>query len=103
MATVLRIDAASQPEPDASFSDHPVTEPTDDRRPGATTASDPASGRPTNRLPNRELVRISLYWLGLSSIFAGISFIMRQPLEFLVSSTRPGPDATLFLVRSAAP
>ena len=59
--------------------DHAVTEPTDDRRPGATPASDPASGRPTTRLPNRELIRISLYWLGLSSIFAGLELHHRQP------------------------
>ena len=36
--------------------------------PDATTAVPEASGRPTTRLPNRELIRISLYWLGLSPV-----------------------------------
>ena len=33
-------------------------------------------------LPIRELFRLSLYWLGLSSIFAGLSFILGSRLEF---------------------
>ena len=41
-----------------------------------------ADGRPTTLLPIRELFRISLYWLGLSSIFAGLSFILGSRLEF---------------------
>ena len=48
----------------------------------ATLAPTTATGRPTVRLPNRELVRISLYWLGLSSIFAGLNTIMTGRLEF---------------------
>ena len=48
----------------------------------ATLAPTAVSGRPTVRLPNRELVRISLYWLGLSSIFAGLNTIMTGRLEF---------------------
>jgi len=40
------------------------------------------SGRPTTRLPIRELFRISLYWLGLSSIFAGVNTILAGRLEF---------------------
>ena len=46
------------------------------------TVSPGPDGRPVTRLPNRELVRISLYWLGLSSIFAGLSSIMAGRLEF---------------------
>ena len=52
--------------------------PPDDR----PTVSPGPDGRPVTRLPNRELVRISLYWLGLSSIFAGLSSIMAGRLEF---------------------
>ncbi len=66
--------------------------------PAATTASDPASGRPTNRLPNRELVRISLYWLGLSSIFAGLSYIIASRLEFTGLVDKAGAGRALFLV-----
>jgi MFS family permease len=41
-----------------------------------------ADGRPTALLPKRELFRLSLYWLGLSSIFAGLVFILGARLEF---------------------
>jgi len=44
--------------------------------------TDPITGRPTDHLPNRELLRLSLYWLGLSSIFAGVNFILSSRLEF---------------------
>ena len=64
----------------------------------ATTAPGSASGRPTNRLPNRELIRISLYWLGLSSIFAGLSFIMAGRLEFSGLVDKAGAGRALFLV-----
>jgi MFS family permease len=66
--------------------------------PAATPASDPASGRPTTRLPNRELVRISLYWLGLSSIFAGLSYIIASRLEFSGLVDKAGAGRALFLV-----
>lgn len=61
-----------------------------------------ATGRPTTLLPKRELFRISLYWLGLSSIFSGLNAILQGRLVFdhLV------PDAsvagrTLFLLTVA--
>jgi Na+/melibiose symporter-like transporter len=38
--------------------------------------------RPTAALPLGQLVRLSLYWLGLSSIFAGITAILGGRLEF---------------------
>jgi len=38
--------------------------------------------RPTAALPLAQLVRLSLYWLGLSSIFAGITAILGGRLEF---------------------
>ena len=66
--------------------------------PAAEAEPGNATGRPTTRLPNRELVRISLYWLGLSSIFAGLSFIMAGRLEFTGPRrqgrrrSRPVPD-----------
>ena len=41
-----------------------------------------ASGRPTGLLPKRELLRLSLYWLGLSSIFAGLIAILQGRLVF---------------------
>ena len=59
-------------------------------------------GRPTALLPKRELFRISLYWLGLSSIFAGLSFILGSRLEFdglVPDKTEAG--RTLFLLTIA--
>ena len=63
-----------------------------------TPASEAAGGRPTGRLPNRELVRISLYWLGLSSIFAGLSYIIASRLEFAGLVDKAGAGRALFLV-----
>jgi MFS family permease len=64
----------------------------------ATASPGSESGRPTNLLPNRELIRISLYWLGLSSIFAGLSFIMAGRLEFTGLADKDGAGRALFLV-----
>ena len=38
--------------------------------------------RPTRELPKRQLIDLSLYWLGLSSIFAGLTAILAGRLEF---------------------
>jgi MFS family permease len=46
------------------------------------TAEQTAGGRPSALLPKRELFRLSLYWLGISSIFAGLVFILGARLEF---------------------
>jgi Na+/melibiose symporter-like transporter len=66
--------------------------------PPATRVAESADGRPTTRLPNRELIRISLYWLGLSSIFAGLSFIIAGRLEFPGLADKAGAGRALFLV-----
>jgi len=42
----------------------------------------PDDARPTRPLPIRQLIRLSLYWLGLSSIFAGLNVILTGRLEF---------------------
>jgi MFS family permease len=50
-----------------------------------TPAAGPISdehGRPTRELPVRQLVTMSLYWFGLSSIFAGLTAILAGRLEF---------------------
>jgi MFS family permease len=39
-------------------------------------------GRPVEALPRRQLLAMSAYWLGLSSIFAGLSAILSGRLEF---------------------
>ena len=60
--------------------------------------TDPITGRPTNHLPNRELVRLSLYWLGLSSIFAGLNTILTGRLEFTGLVDEHDAGRALFLV-----
>jgi MFS family permease len=52
---------------------------TADLNPAPTSTID---GRPTRELPLRQLVQMSLYWFGLSSIFAGLTAIMGGRLEF---------------------
>ena len=47
----------------------------------AETTAD-ASGRPTKRLPIGQLVRISLYWLGLSAVWSGFLDIVNGRLQF---------------------
>jgi MFS family permease len=59
---------------------------------------DPSSGRPSERLPLRELVRLSVYWLGLSSIFAGLSAILVGRLEFDALVEPGAAGRTLFLL-----
>jgi MFS family permease len=60
--------------------------------------TDPITGRPTSHLPNRELVRLSLYWLGLSSIFAGLNTIITGRLEFTDLVAAEDAGRALFLV-----
>ncbi len=54
---------------------------------------DAALGRPTATLPVRQLVRLSLYWLGISSIFAGLTNILGNRLQFTGLVT-PGTEGT---------
>jgi MFS family permease len=64
--------------------------------------TDSLGGRPTTLLPRRELFRLSLYWLGISSIFAGLAFILGARLEFdglVPDKTEAG--RTLFLLTIA--
>ena len=64
--------------------------------------TDRPGGRPTTLLPRRELFRLSLYWLGLSSIFAGLAFILGARLAFdglVPDKTEAG--RTLFLLTIA--
>jgi MFS family permease len=58
-------------------------------------AGGPGSGlaRPTATLPVPQLVRLSLYWLGLSSIFAGLTNILGNRLQF-TGLVAPGTEGT---------
>ncbi len=51
----------------------------------AAAASAPAPSaddRPTARLPNLQLIRLSLYWLGLTAVMGGISGILGGRLQY---------------------
>ena len=50
-------------------------------------------GRPLAELPLPQLVRLSLYWLGLSSIFAGLTNILGNRLQF-TGLVAPGTEGT---------
>jgi MFS family permease len=52
-----------------------------------------AGGRPSATLPLPQLVRLSLYWLGLSSIFAGLTNILGNRLQF-TGLVVPGTEGT---------
>jgi MFS family permease len=67
--------------------------------PSADLAAGPADAldeRPTAPLPRGQLVRLSLYWLGLSSIFAGLSAILAGRLEFERLVEPGGEGSALF-------
>ena len=61
-------------------------------------AIDPSDGRPTAHLPMRELLRISLYWLGLSSIFAAVNTILAGRIEFDALVPEDEAGRTLFML-----
>ncbi|HEY2887442.1 MAG TPA: hypothetical protein VGJ17_02420, partial [Candidatus Limnocylindrales bacterium] len=44
-------------------------------------------------MPTPQLVRLSLYWLGLSSIFAGLTNILGNRLQF-TGLVAPGTEGT---------
>jgi MFS family permease len=50
--------------------------------PSGSTGDLIVDGRPTRSLPVTQLIRLSLYWLGLSAVFAGISGILTGRLQF---------------------
>ncbi|HTC86001.1 MAG TPA: MFS transporter [Candidatus Acidoferrum sp.] len=56
------------------------------------------SGRPTKLLPASQLIRISLYWLGLASIFTGLGQINVGRLEFTGIVEKGHTGEALFLV-----
>ena len=55
-------------------------------------------GRPTTRLPAGQLVRISLYWLGLSSVFIGLAQILGGRILFEGLGDEKFKATTLFIL-----
>jgi MFS family permease len=68
----------------------------------AAAAADPGD-RPVNDLPKTQLVRLSLYWLGLSSIFIGLTQILSGRIQYEEGPLHsPGSEGTtLFLLNVA--
>lgn len=63
----------------------------------ASTSPAPESGdRPTEPLPAGQLVRMSLYWFGLSSIFTGLTAILTGRIQFGGLGEPGSEGATLF-------
>jgi MFS family permease len=54
--------------------------------------------RPTTPLPVPQLVRLSLYWLGLSSIFTGLTAILSGRIQFAGLGERGSEGTTLFTI-----
>src|SRR5919198_4389773 len=57
-----------------------------------------AFGRPRKALPFPQLLRLSLYWLGLSSIFAGVSQINQGRIQFAGLAEKGREGEALFSV-----
>ncbi|OGO56411.1 MAG: hypothetical protein A2V84_00965 [Chloroflexi bacterium RBG_16_70_13] len=60
--------------------------------------------RPTAELPKAQLVRLSLYWLGLSSIFIGVSQILSGRIQFEQGGPlySPGSEGTTLFALTVA-
>jgi MFS family permease len=61
----------------------------------AASATD-STDRPTADLPRPQLVRLSLYWLGLSSIFIGVTQILEGRIQFEGLGAKGSEGSTLF-------
>ncbi len=64
----------------------------------AQSAADDPSARPTALLPRGQLVRLSLYWLGLSSIFAGLNNLLGGRIIFEGLGDEAFKATTLFIL-----
>jgi len=64
----------------------------------ATVMAADEGARPTATLPNGQLVRLSLYWLGLSSVFIGLTQILGGRILFEGLGDEKMKATTLFLL-----
>jgi MFS family permease len=65
---------------------------------GPASLNTAAAERPTRHLPVSQLIRLSLYWLGLSSIFAGLHQLINGRILFHGLGPRGSEGTTLFLL-----
>jgi MFS family permease len=64
----------------------------------ATAEGRDAAGRPVRELPIPQLIRLSIYWLGLSSIFAGVTQINQGRIQFAGLAEKGREGEALFAV-----
>src|SRR5215218_7616037 len=50
-----------------------------------------AGERPTLTLPGRQLVQISLYWLGINTIMGGVGVVVQDRVPAMVAGDMQGP------------
>ncbi|MEO5705295.1 MAG: MFS transporter [Candidatus Limnocylindrales bacterium] len=65
---------------------------------GPTTVvptADAAAARPTERLPMRQLIQLSIYWLGINSIMGGLGVVVQKRIPALVPAPWDGPAVAL--------
>ncbi len=53
------------------------------------------SDRPTERLPMRQLLQLSVYWLGINSIMGGLGVVVQKRIPALVPAPWDGPAIAL--------
>lgn len=58
-------------------------------------ALETAETRPTQRLPTRQLLQLSVYWLGINSIMGGLGVVVQKRIPALVEAPWDGPAIAL--------
>jgi MFS family permease len=58
--------------------------------PTVAPVEQPQSARPTERLPIRQLVQISIYWLGINAIWGGVGIFNQHRVEEFVGKDESG-------------
>ena len=66
-----------------------------ERPPMAGTFEDDAGARPTERLPVRQLLQLSFYWLGINTIMGGLGVVVQTRIPALVAAPWDGPAIAL--------
>jgi MFS family permease len=54
-----------------------------------------AGARPTERLPMRQLLQLSVYWLGINSIMGGLGVVVQKRIPAMVPAPWDGPAIAL--------
>ena len=57
---------------------------------GAVEGAEVAAGRPTLRLPLRQLYQLSIYWFGINAIWGGINIVLQERVPDLVGPGEAG-------------